>query len=241
MPFVSVVGFFRQLRCTSKCLSVWVSLYQCQLDATYPMHCVRFVINFIIVLVSGKTIMEAQQEVLRALRLLSPPVSIRRQHVSLCQEASFSTRPGTTIVQLCPQARSNERVFNRAVVELQLVYPMNQLFHVVSQPGMLAAVLSAHPAGVSIGERIRSKGTDMTSSWHYVLWSANPVFFLSIFSPFFWLHVFWLIVQPLVCCYCGRMYNAVQHPRPWCLLPVTAPAKRKSLQPRYSWCTGSRT
>lgn len=96
--------------------------------------------------------MEAQQEVLRALRLLSPPVMLEHQHVTLTRLASFPTRPKVTVLQLCPKAADHEALFNRACVELQLVYPMNQLWHVLSRPAMLAAALSLYPHGAQIGK-----------------------------------------------------------------------------------------
>ena len=110
------------------------------------------------------TDMNAENEVRRAVGLLQPPLLLdeEKQVVRVLESVSFSTRPGIDLVELCDNARHYPTVFTRAAIELQLVYPHNQLVHVISDVAMLSVVLAMRPKDCPTGERNQHDANLMT-------------------------------------------------------------------------------
>eukprot|EP00117_Sycon_ciliatum_P017850 scpid19491/ scgid16682/ Dihydroxyacetone phosphate acyltransferase; Acyl-CoA:dihydroxyacetonephosphateacyltransferase; Glycerone-phosphate O-acyltransferase len=87
------------------------------------------------------------EEVRRAVSLLHPPVFIdnERKVVRVQEDVSFATRPDVDLMELCTNAKDYPVVFCRAAIELQLVYPHNQLVHVIHDVSILSVLLDITP------------------------------------------------------------------------------------------------
>lgn len=88
----------------------------------------------------------------RSVGLLQPPLFIdEKEMVHVQEDVSFSTRPGINLIELCTNAREYPTVFTKAAVELQLVYPHNQLMHVIKDVAMLSVVLALQSKDLRLG------------------------------------------------------------------------------------------